>query len=84
MMNIPLLKRLLELASFLKLLNETAQDLGYESLKEEQVDAVSNFLKGRDAFVSLPTGFGKSLCFAMIPKVIDRLKAFFWNGVTSA
>ena len=23
------------------------------------------------------TGFGKSSCFALIPKVIDRLKAFF-------
>ena len=35
--------------------------------------AVSSFLQGRDVFVTLPTGFGKSLCYAVLPKVFDTL-----------
>lgn len=35
--------------------------LGYETLHQEQFDAVRNFLKSNDMFVSLPTGGGKSL-----------------------
>ena len=33
------------------------------------------FLRGRDVLVCLPTGSGKSLCFALLPKVVDGLKA---------
>ena len=38
-----------------------ATKLGYQSLKTEQNEAVKAFVGGNDAFVSLPTGFGKSL-----------------------
>ena len=34
---------------------------GFQRLKQEQVQAVVEFVRGRDVFVSLPTGFGKSL-----------------------
>ena len=37
----------------------------------------SRRIASRKTNCSLPTGFGESLCFAMIPKVVDRLKAFF-------
>ena len=40
--------------------------LSYESLKMEQKEAVKAFVEGNDAFVSLPTGFGKSLCFTLL------------------
>ena len=50
-----------------------ATKLGYESLKTEQNEAVKAFFGGNDAFVSLPTGFGKSLCFALFRYVFDYL-----------
>ena len=37
------------------------------------MSAVLSFLKGSDVFVSLPTGSGKSLCFALLPFVFDEL-----------
>ena len=40
---------------------ECGRVLGYDEMKQKQVDAVCTFLQGRDTFVSLPTGYGKSL-----------------------
>ena len=41
-------------------------------LKEEQLVAVEQFVSGKDVFVSLPTGFGKSLIYGILPAVYDR------------
>ena len=49
-----------------------AASLGYLSLKPEQEAAIVTFVSGRDVFVSLPTGCGKSLCFAILPRVFAR------------
>ena len=48
--------------------------LGYENVRQDQFDVVLNFLKGNDMFVSLPSGGGKSLCYACLPLVYDRLR----------
>ena len=36
--------------------------LGYDNIRPMQMLAVQSFVQGRDVFVSLPTGSGKSLC----------------------
>ena len=41
------------------LIAEVTKTHGYESLKEEQLLAIEEFVSGRDVFVSLPTGFVK-------------------------
>ena len=50
-----------------------AKELGYPSLKPEQLEVVEIFVKGRDVFAVLPTGYGKSLCFGCLPIVFDKL-----------
>ena len=42
-------------------------------LKPDQEKAIKTFVSGKVVFVSLPTGFGKSLCFALLPLVFDFL-----------
>lgn len=56
-----------------------ARELGYTDLKQEQLRVVEAFVEGRDVFAVLPTGYGKSLCYACLPIVFDKLLAT-WGG----
>ena len=40
-------------------------------LKSEQVEAIRYMYEGSDVFVFLPTGFGKSICFEVLPFLFD-------------
>ena len=42
-------------------------------MKSEQLEATREFVKGKDVFVSLPTGSGKSLSYGCFPLVYDSL-----------
>ena len=37
--------------------------LGYPVVKAEQLEAVREFVKGQNDFVTIPIGSGKSLCY---------------------
>ena len=50
-----------------------AKRLGYDSLKDKQMDVIISVVKGEDVFGVLPTGYGKSLCYACLPWVFDNL-----------
>ena len=52
---------------------EVCVKLGY-NLKDKQRKVILSFVKGEDVFVVLPTGFGKSLCFACLPLIFDRVR----------
>ena len=52
---------------------EAASKLGYPFLKPEQLEIVTALLRGRDVFAVLPTGFGKSLCYACLPAAFDKV-----------
>lgn len=54
-------------------LSYAAERLGLPSLNEKQKEAVRTFFTGKDVFVSLPTGFGKSVCFQSVPFMLDYL-----------
>jgi len=48
--------------------------LGIEHPKEQQLAAVRALVVGRqNVFVQLPTGFGKSACFQVLPLIYDLL-----------
>ena len=45
------------------------------SLKSEQRSCVESLYEGKDVFLWLPTGFGKSLCYEVLPFVLgDKLE----------
>ena len=56
-----------------EIVSTAVRALGYDSIKPEQEIALLSFLRGRDVFVSLPTGYGKSLCYAALPAAFDKL-----------
>ena len=55
----------------------STRSYGYFPLKKEQREVVDIF-KGKYVFVCLPTGFGKSVCYGILPKAFDLI-----NGTTS-
>ena len=55
------------------LVDEVAKEFGF-TLKEKQKEVISAFISGNDVFCCLPTGYGKSLCYSILPKVYDRIR----------
>ena len=49
-------------------------ELKVETLKDKQKEAICSFVNGRDFFVILPTGYGKTLCYVLLPYVFDHLR----------
>ena len=45
--------------------------LGYEMVKLEQKEVAKAFVKGNERFVSLPTGYVKSICYTVLPFVFN-------------
>src|SRR5262245_63284967 len=59
--------------SFLNACRRTARRIfGIGRLRPEQEGAMLGVLKGRDALVTLPTGFGKSLIYQVPAMVLVR------------
>ena len=56
-------------------IQKSALQLGHTALEPEQLEVVSQFIKGKDVFVVLPTGYGKTLCFGVLPLVFNLLRS---------
>ena len=80
-------------------LGELKRVFGFDSFRPPQDDVVEAVLEGRDAFVLMPTGAGKSVCY-QIPGIMregtavvvsplislmkDQVDALVQNGVEAA
>ena len=57
-----------------KAFDHVCERLGYFCLLPNQKKAFGGFLNGRDVFVTLPTGSGKSVCYVALPLLFDSLQ----------
>ena len=55
------------------------EDLGISCLKDNQTEAILSFINGNDTFVSLPTGYGKSIIYGLLPFLFGKMKGKFWE-----
>ena len=55
-------------------IRECGSRLGYTTLKTKQLHAITSFIHGKDTFVALLTGYGKSLIYALLPLVFDTIR----------
>jgi ATP-dependent DNA helicase RecQ len=54
-----------------ELLQKLQQHFGFDQFKGKQLDAINSLLSGKDTFVIMPTGGGKSLCY-QLPALINE------------
>ena len=54
-------------------IQKSAESMGYSAIKDKQKEVLLNVLSGNDVFAVLPTGYGKSMCYACLPKAWDCL-----------
>ena len=72
--SVPRLGITLEASIIEQVIFKSVQQLGYDRPRPDQLEAVLHFVSGQDTFISLPTGSGKSLSFACVCLVYDRLR----------
>ena len=60
-----------ELTAAARLTDHLQKHFGFDSFKEPQEDIIKNLLAGKDTFVVMPTGGGKSLCY-QLPALISE------------
>ena len=53
---------------------ESTRLLGFDKLKDKQIEAIKAFVTSADVFVSLPTGYGKSIIYGVLPLVFDAIR----------
>ena len=60
--------------SISNIIRAASSSLGYAEIRLLQETVVRAFVTGSDVFQSIPTGGGKLLCYAVLPRVFDMLR----------
>ena len=55
---------------------------GYDSLKDKQMEIITNFINKKDVIGLLPTGYGKSMCY-LIPPLVKKKVIFIISPLIS-
>ena len=59
-------------------MEETVKELGFQQLKPKQLEAVEAYVMGgKDLFVALPTGYGKSVIYAVLPFLYNKMQGIY-------
>lgn len=66
---------------FASVLDEAAKEIGIEHLKIKQREAIETFVAGRDLIVTLPTGYGKSIIYAILPTLFDKIRGKYSKNI---
>ena len=64
---------------FRQALDEVLKEISFTELKPKQQEAIEAFVSGKDVFVALPTGYGKSVIFGILPSLFDKLKGWLFR-----
>ena len=64
---------------FRQALDEVLKEISFTELKPKQREAIEAFVSGKDVFVALPTGYGKSVIFGILPSLFDKLKGWLFR-----
>lgn len=52
------------------------------SLKKEQITVLDALLERKDVIAILPTGFGKSMCYSLLPLMYDQVSTLNQTSVS--
>ena len=58
---------------FQEVILHAVQRLGFADPRPQQMEAIITFMQGKDVFVSLPTGYGKSLIHSVLSYAYEEL-----------
>ena len=59
------------MAKEVNLTEELKKNFGFDTFKGNQEAIIKNLLAGKDTFVLMPTGGGKSLCYQLPSLILD-------------
>ena len=68
----------MEIQELRRVVEESVDTIGFGPLKAKQQEALEAFLSGKDTFVALPTGYGKSIIYAILPSVFDKIRGIMY------
>ena len=72
------------MGSVAKAMKDAVEAKGYFELRNYQRKTIEAYLSGRDAFLSAPTGAGKSLTFELAPYTFDQVSNLNSRGIRAS
>ena len=73
-LNLSPVKATLTIDHLSEAISGAAHKLSITELKPKQREAIISYVTGNDTFVVLPTGYGKSLIYAILPLVFNKIR----------